>query len=254
MRATHAALERFLSRLLLRSSLDEEERATILSLPFSEATHRAHRDFVQPGQVTDFSCLVAEGVAGRFDQLANGHRSITALHIPGDMCDLHSAAMPYAGWGIEALCDTHMLLIPHKALRDAAVRYPAVAFAFWRDSVADGSVLSKWLASLGRRSARERLAHLVCEIGLRMEHAGLGTRDHFQLRITQAQLADVLGLTAVHLNRSLQALRNAGLLFTDGREFRIKDVAALRSLAEFDPEYLVIYGGDRVLGRSDGGR
>lgn len=243
------ALERFLARLLLRSSLDEDERRAILSLPFEVARHRAHRDFVQPGQNTDFACLVAEGLAGRFDQFADGHRQIVALHLPGDMCDLHSVPMPHTGWGIESLSDTRVLLIPHRALIDLSVRYPAIAFAFWRDTVADGSVLAKWLAAQGRRSARERLAHLLCEIGIRMEQAGLGSREHFTLRTTQAQLADVLGLTAVHLNRSLQALRAEGLIETNGREFRILDTHALCGLAEFDPEYLLLHGGDRTSRR-----
>jgi CRP-like cAMP-binding protein len=234
------ALERFLSRLLLRSALTDEEASQILSLGAQPATIDAHRDITRPGDTHGFACLVAEGLAGRFDQLANGLRQITALHIPGDMCDLHSVPVPHAGWGIEALAKTTIFKFPHEALKDLMFRYPAIALAFWRDTIVDSSVLAKWLSALGRRTAKQRLAHLICEMGIRMEQAGLGSRTDFTLQITQSQLADVLGITAVHLNRSLQALRAEGLLLTDNYRIRVPDETRLCALAEFDPGYLLL--------------
>jgi len=184
-----------------------------------------------------------DGLAGRFDQLANGHRQITALHIVGDMCDLHSVAVPHAGWGIEALSTTTTLRIQHAPLRELTIQFPAIAFAFWRDTVADASILSKWISALGRRGAKSRLAHLICEMGIRMEQAGLGSRTHFRLPATQAQLADVLGLTAVHLNRTVQALRRDGALFTEGSEVKVSDLDSLSEIAQFDPQYLLLESG-----------
>ncbi len=236
-------ISKFLARLLLRSPLNQEEQEAILALEGRETRFDAHRDIVRPGQTNDFACLVAEGLAGRFDQLANGHRQITALHIPGDMCDLHSVAVPHTGWGIEALAPTVILRIPHRQLRELTVSYPAIAFAFWRDTVVDSSILAKWISALGRRAAKERLAHLICEMGVRMEQAGLGSRDCFRLRTTQAQLADVLGLTAVHLNRSLQALRAADVVNMEGFKVQTTDVNRLRAIAEFDPQYLLLNSG-----------
>lgn len=238
--AHKAALETFLSRLTLRSSLDEMDCAALVALPGDEIVTAAHRDIVRPGQVTDYACMVVEGVAGRFDQLGDGKRQITALHIPGDMCDLHSVPVPHTGWGIESLTDTRIKRIPHAVLRDLAARSQPIAMAFWRDTVVDGSILSKWISALGRRSARDRLGHLMCEMGLRFEQAGLGTRTRFDLPITQAQLADVLGLTAVHLNRTMQGLRQEGLLAKDGPTVVIPDFPALAKLAEFDPTYLLL--------------
>lgn len=237
------ALSKFLTRLRLRSPLTKEEQDAILALEGREAHTAAHRDIVRPGQTMEFACLVVGGLAGRFDQLANGHRQITALHIPGDMCDLHSVAVPHTGWGIEALASTEILRIPHQSLRELTLKYPAIAFAFWRDTVVDASILAKWISALGRRTAKERLAHMICEMGARMEQAGLGTRERFRLTITQAQFADVLGLTAVHLNRSLQALRAADVVKMEGFEIQVLNVDRLCAFAEFDPQYLLLDSG-----------
>ena len=234
------ALERFLDRLMLRSLLSQEEREAILALEGREVFTAAHCDIVRPGQTVDFACLVIDGLAGRFDQLANGHRQITALHIPGDMCDLHSVAVPHAGWGIEALTGTNTLRVAHEALRELTIKFPAIAYAFWRDTIADASILAKWISALGRRSAKARMAHLICEMGIRIEQANLGTRNLFRLPATQAQLADVLGVTTVHLNRTFQTLRRDGLLFTDGTTIQVPDFDRLRSTAEFDIQYLLL--------------
>lgn len=238
--AYDAALEKFLRRLLLRSPLDAAEQEAILALPGEEVRTCAHRDIVRPGHRMTSSCLVVEGLVGRFDQLADGHRQITALHIVGDFCDLHSLAVPETGWGIESLTDSVVKMVPHAALRALVETSPAFTMAFWRDTVVDGSVLAKWNSALGRRGAKARLAHLLCEMGLRFEQAGLGERDDFDFPITQAQLADVLGVTAVHLNRTMQALRMDGLLVTRGSLYHLPDPGRLRRLAQFDPSYLLL--------------
>ncbi|HET9398308.1 MAG TPA: Crp/Fnr family transcriptional regulator, partial [Sphingomicrobium sp.] len=162
-------LGKFLRRLLLRSPLTEAEQAAILALPGEDVCTSAHRDIVRPGHRTTYSCLVVEGLVGRFDQLADGHRQITALHIVGDFCDLHSLAVPETGWGIESLTDSVVKMVPHDALRALVDLSPAFTMAFWRDTVVDGSVLAKWNSALGRRSAKARLAHLLCEMGIRFE-------------------------------------------------------------------------------------
>ncbi len=237
------ALDRFLARLTLRSLLSEEEQEAVLTLDGREVFTAAHCDIVRPGQTIDFACLVIDGLAGRFDQLANGHRQITALHIPGDMCDLHSVAVPHTGWGIEALTGTNILRVPHGPIRDLTIKYPAIAYALWRDTIVDASILSKWISALGRRSAKLRMAHLICEMGIRMEQAKLGTRNRYRLPATQAQLADVVGVTTVHLNRTFQSLRRDRLLFTEGMNIQVLDFERLCSMAEFDAGYLLLEPG-----------
>lgn len=239
-RAGDATLERFLARLLRRSPLNSEEQAAILRLRGHVVQATAQRDIITPGQETGSACLVADGMVARLDEMANGVRQITALYISGDMCDLHSVAAPVAGWGLQALTTTTVLRILHSDLRELAVRYPTIAFAFWRDMAVDASVLAKWVSNIRRNEARPRLAHLLCEIGVRSEHAGIGSRTDFLLPMTQIQIADALGLTSVHVNRTMKALRRDTLVALDGRRVRVERWNDLADVAAFDPRFLLI--------------
>lgn len=234
------ALERFVARLMSRSVLSPEEQEAILSLDCRSSHVPPRVDIVSPGDKVDHACLVAKGLAARFDQMRSGQRQITAFHIPGDMCDLHSVIAPTAAWGIAALSATLVVRVPHAALRGLIETYPAIAVAFWRDGTADACVLAKWVGNLGRQEARARLAHVFCEFGMRMEQAGLGTRLLFDLNATQEQLADALGLTPVHVNRTLQRLRAEGVIATGRQTVEVKDWARLVQIAEFDPAYLLL--------------
>lgn len=234
------ALGLFVERLLLRSRLGDEEQAAIRSLPGRIARVPACHEIILPGQHTDHSCMIVSGLGARFDMMADGRRQIVAFHLPGDMCDLHSVPAPTSGWGLEALSGSTLLFIPHGALGKLA-HEPAIAMAFWRDTVTDGSILAKWAANLGRKQAVPRLAHLFCEMGIRMEQVGQGSKNEYELPATQAQLADALGLTSVHLNRTLKTLRDQGVTF-GGKTVRIEDWDSLAHLAEFDPAYLLLPG------------
>jgi CRP-like cAMP-binding protein len=240
MSVDHAALQKFLARLLSRSALSDEEQDAILKLSGRTLQTQPRVDIVTPGETVDYACLVAKGLAARFDQMRNGQRQITAFYIPGDMCDLHSVVAPTAGWGICALAPTTIIAVPHDQLRALTARYPALALAFWRDSTADASILAKWVANLGRQSAICRLAHVICEFGVRFEQAGLGTRTSFELNATQEQLADAMGLTSVHVNRTLQRLRAAGVLSLRSHSVEVLDWRRLAEIAEFDPDYLLL--------------
>ena len=238
------AMDLFLRRLLLRSTLSETEQAAIRGLPRREATVEAGRDIVRPGEKTDHACMVVEGLVSQFDMLLDGRRQTVALYIPGEMCDLQSVPVPMPGWGIEALSPSKVLFVPHDALRKL-VEDPNLALALWRDTVVDGSIMGKWVANLGRKSAPPRVAHLFCEIGVRMEQVGLGTRTEFALPMTQAQLADVVGLTSVHLNRTLKGLVDQGVTFAR-KTVQIADWNALAEMAEFDPAYLLLPPGKGI--------
>lgn len=236
----HSGLSRFLTRLLYRSDLNGEEQQAILGLTSHAHQVRANYDIVTPNERVEHSCLIAHGLAARYDQMADGRRQINALYIPGDMSDLHSVVWPTAQWGNVALATTTVLYVPHRELRHIAEEYPAIAFAFWRDGTVDASILAKWVVNVGRRDARSRLAHLLCETALRMQQVQLGTRESFWFDMTQAQLADALGLTPVHVNRSLQALRTEGMIHTESRQVFIDDWDRLATVAEFDPGYLLL--------------
>lgn len=236
----YAAMPRFLSRLLLRSQLSDEERRAILDLPAQSRQVGPNHDIIQPGGHTDEATLVAHGMVARYDAMKDGERQITAFYIPGDMCDLHSVVSPTAGWGLMGLVGSIILSVPHSALKKLAVTHPAIAMAFWRDTTVDGSILSKWVGNVGRRTAKARIAHVICEMGIRSEGAELGTRDCFPLNVTQFQLADAVGLTAVHVNRTLQDLRRDNLISTLARTVTVPHWQRLAEVAEFDPTYLLL--------------
>jgi CRP-like cAMP-binding protein len=233
-------LHQFLRRLLLRSSLTDEEQQAIRSLPGRIETVSAGRDVIVPGEHTHESCTVVRGLMSRFDMMLDGSRQTVALHLPGEMCDLHSVPVETSGWGLEALSETTLLFVPHEALR-ALTRHSAIALAFWRDTTVDGSILAKWVATMGHKQAVARMAHLFCELGMRLEQLELGLRNDYTVHVTQAQLAEVTGMTTVHVNRTLKSLADGGVTFSRGK-VRIADWDAAVRLAEFDPSYLLVPG------------
>ena len=235
-------LSLFLKRLLLRSALTGEEQRAILGLHGSKHRYVAHADIVRPGEHVESACLVAKGLVARYDQRLDGRRQITSLYIAGDMCDLHSVVAPKASWSITAVNAAMVIRIPHAQLRNLCVNYPAIALAFWRDGTVDASIFAKWVGNVGRKSAKERITHLFCEMGVRSEAAGLGTRSSFDLPVTQEQLGEATGLTAVHVNRSLQEIRRQNLLSFRNGLAEVPDWSALAAVAEFDPAFLMLEG------------
>lgn len=235
---THVGLQMFLDRLALRSTLGSAEQEAVLALPTESRQFGTNQDIVALGQRTTHACLIAAGLAGRFEQTSDGDRQITALYIPGDMGDLPSTVLPRAASGLVALTDVQVLHVPHDALVQAADRHRLLALAFWRDCCIDAGIMAQWMLNVGRRDARSRLAHLFCELscrhGTRERTASLG----FDVGMSQAHLADALGLTPVHVNRTLSVLRQQGVLTLKGRRLTIHDWGALKDIADFNAAYL----------------
>jgi len=232
------ALNLFVKRLVSHSSLTDVECEAILSLKGQRKQVAAHVDFVRLGEQVIHACLVVDGLIGRFGQTRNGIRQITCLYIPGDMADLPSVVAPRSGWALGALADTTILQIQHSDLRSLAANHPRVAEAFWRDCVVDSSIFSEWVVNVGRRNALSRLAHVFCEMAVRCEEAGIGDRTTFPLPITQADLGDATGLTAVHVNRTLKNLRTGGIVELRSGIVTIHDWKKLVLVADFDGAFL----------------
>jgi CRP-like cAMP-binding protein len=244
-----AALSRFLKRLLLRSDLGPEEQNAILSLKGHAVEVKARADLILPGQTVTYASLIVDGLVARFDTMGDSERQITSFHLPGDMCDL--VTCPSAGRGMMAISTSRVLHVPHAELLAMATKHPTIALAFWHDTIADASVLAKWVANLGRKNARARLAHLLCEIGIRMEHAGLGTRDKFHFAATQEQIAEATGMTTVNIHRVLKPLRAANLVVLGSGKVEIPNWRALAAIAEFDSAYLLLPPKHRAASLAD---
>lgn len=237
--APGAALQPFVNRLASRSVLTEEEQRALLGLGGRLKNVASHIDFVCEGQRVDHASLVVSGLVGRFGQNRDGVRQITCLHIPGDMADLPSVVVPKACWGLAALTDTTILEISHSDLRRVAAEHPGLAEAFLRDCAADGSILAAWVVNIGRRGAVARLAHLFCEMAVRCERAGQGHKRCFDLPLTQSDLGDATGLTAVHVNRTLRELRSRTLISTQAAKVIIYDWERLVTTGGFDDAFML---------------
>jgi CRP-like cAMP-binding protein len=236
--STKPDLQRFLDRLTSRSVLTDEEQGAILGLPGRAEHVQANRDFVRLGEKVDHACLVTAGLVGRFGQSSDGKRQITAMHIPGDMADLHSVVQTTPTSALQALSIATIVRVPHTALREVAARYPAIAEAFWRDCMVDAAILSQWVVNVGRRDAKQRIAHLLCEMGTRLEAAPSDGWVVYPFAVTQTQLADATGLTPVHVNRVLRSLREDDLAAVSSRTVRVTNFAALAAAGDFEAGYL----------------
>lgn len=232
--------DRFMLRLARLSPLAAEERAALQDLRGRIVQVNAGVDLIQPGSHPDHVHLIVEGLCGRFAQFSDGNRQITALHIPGDVPDLHGAVAPAVAPSLQALITTTAVRIPRQHMAALARAHPTIGEAFWAYSSFDAALLERWAANLGRRTAPQRMAHLLCEMALRLEDADRGDRLDFVLPITQPQLGDALGLTPVHVNRTLKMLREQELATVKGRRFVIHDWDRLADLGDFDPAYLLL--------------
>lgn len=234
------ALENFVRRLGTLSVLSQNDVTALLALRGDLARLRGNVDIVAAGENFEHACLVVSGIVARFVQLNDGSRQFIAFHLPGEIADIHRVAAPSAGSSLQTLSTATIVRIPVKDLKRIALTSSTIAQAFWAYAAIDAAVLTQWAVNVGRRDAKARMAHLLCEMGIRSESCGLGSRDEFILDASQAQIGDALGLTSVHVNRTLRALREAKLLSVDGRIVRIESWPSLAAMADFDPAYLQV--------------
>ena len=228
----------FLRKLEARTSFSAEEREAILGLPFTPRQIHANQDFIQRGEPVMHSCFVLEGMVGTFGQNRNGSRQITSVFMTGDMIDLQTVVLPEAMSALQALTTTTILQVPHSALRNLGQRFPNIVEAFWRECVVDASIINEWVVNVGRRDARSAMAHLFCELACRSGEATPEDSFTFPFPVTQSHLGDMLGLTPVHVNRTLKGLREDRLLDIRGRVAEILNWGKLAQVGDFDPTYL----------------
>jgi CRP-like cAMP-binding protein len=248
-----ADLELLAHRLEKLTPLGDADRAAILALPSSTRVVQARQRIIREGDEIDHSCLLQSGFVVRHKLVTAGARQIVSIHMAGDMVNLQNSLLRHADHSVEALTRAVVTFIPGQAIVDLAVSRPAVALAMWMDTLIDGSVFREWVANVGRRDAATRTAHVLCEFALRQEQAGLASRSRFDLPMTQQELADALGLTPVHVNRTLKALEQADLIHRERRRVRISDWDKLCAAGDFDPAYLHILEAGSMASRAVAG-
>ena len=226
-------------KLASRTVLSDEDQSAILALPYTARTYDAPAYLVREGEPPRRFCsFVISGYAYRQKLTAQGTRQIMAIHMPGDILDLQHLFLKQSDHNVQALTRLETADIDRESLRELALARPAIGEALWVDALVDASILREWVLNVGRRDARSRIAHLLCEFAVRMEAIGLDVANGYDLPMTQEQLGDATGLTSVHVNRTLKTLVADGLMHRQGRFLTFNDWQRLRSVADFNALYL----------------
>lgn len=220
------------------TALSEANKRTVMDAIHDVRNFAARDDIIKEGDRPDDVHLMLEGWAGRYKDLPNGERQIMAYLIPGDLCDIHITLLDQMDHSIGALSPSKVAFIPRIVMEAMLGANDGLSRALWWATLVDEAILREWLVSLGQRPADKRIAHLICEMVLRCRAVGLTGDDSFEMPITQEQFADTVGITPVHMNRSLQALRAEGLISTHGRRITVTDLDRLMNYSDFNPNYL----------------
>jgi CRP-like cAMP-binding protein len=232
-------LERVVRKLATRAPLDEADRQAVMALPFVERSYHATTYVVREGDAPRRHCdFISAGFAFRQKLTSNGGRQIVSIHMPGDFIDLQHLFLNIADHSVQALTPLEVVGIERQALRHIALERPAVGSALWIDALVDSSIYREWVMNIGRRDARARIAHILCEVSIRMRAAGILSEERFELPLTQEQLADAVGLTPVHVNRTLKSLVDDGVVYRDKRYISFTDWNAIATIGGFNPLYL----------------
>jgi CRP-like cAMP-binding protein len=218
--------------------LSKEEKQALEEAATRVRSVGSDLDLVSDGDRPTDCKLLLTGFACSYKLLPDGRRQIMSFQIPGDICDLQGFFLGEMDHAIGTLSAGTVAIIPHEVLLDLTETYPRIARALAQSTLVDAAIFREGMVGIGRRSAYARVAHLLCEMGLRLEAVGLNRDGSYDLPVTQAELADALGLTGVHINRTLKQLRHDGLITLRGRMVTLNDPEGLKRAGEFDPSYL----------------
>jgi len=230
--------ERLSRKLQITTRLDADDLRALERLPVHVKEVAAHAAIVREGERPAQCCLLVDGFICRSKTTDAGKRQILSIHISGDIPDLQSLHLGVMDHDMTTLSRCTVGFIGHDALRAVTRERPIVAEALWRETLIDAAVFREWIVNVGRRSAVKRLAHLLAEIGTRLQAMRLAEEDRFELPMTQLDIADALGLTPVHVNRVVQQLRRAGLLELRKYTVFLPDLPRLKEVGDFDDLYL----------------
>ena len=228
----------FIAKLSGATQLSNEDRALLERASAFRRKVDAGQQIIGEGDEPDRVNLILEGFACRAKTLQGGERQIMALLVPGDFCDLHVAILSEMDHAIRTLSPCTLVQIPKETIAQLLSSSPALTRALWWATLVDAAVVREWLVSMGRRSSEQQMAHLFCELFIRLRAVGLTTGDSYAFPLSQEEIADVLGLSLVHVNRVVQRLRGEGLIKWAQRRITIPDFQRLAAFAGFSENYL----------------
>ncbi|MFN3668976.1 MAG: Crp/Fnr family transcriptional regulator [Brevundimonas sp.] len=231
-------LSLLVENLELHSELSEDDRQAILDLPHRTRVFESSSYVVSEGERPIHCSVMISGFAYRQKQTSGGARQIVSIHIPGEALDFQHLFLDVADHSVQMLTRGEVAIVALRDLQNLMDAYPGLSRAISRRLLVEASIFREWVLNVGRRDARSRMAHLLCEFAIRMRVAGM-TGDHgFELPITQEQFADAVGLTSVHVNRTLRALDADGFVKRDKRTIFIPSWKRLAEIADFNQRYL----------------
>lgn len=231
-------LQPMLDRLAILAPLNTEDQAAIYDIPHRLATVDGGTYLVRHGDKTETCFAMLTGFAFRSRTAGCGGRQILAFHMPGELVDLQSSTIPIADHSVQTLTRAEVAFIPHKSIVEVAAQFPMIGCAFARQAMVEVSIAREWILNLGRRSARQRVSHFICEMASLQKAAHLSEGPSFVWPLTQDQIADTTGMTTVHVNRTIQALRRDGIISIDRQTLTIRDWNLLRREGDFRAAYL----------------
>lgn len=230
--------DHLIAKFASRVSLSDVDRAAVAAMPFKLRTVNASAYLLREGQHPTRCAFLIDGMAYRQKLTPGGEREIVAILVPGDFCDLQHLFLEESDHDVLALTRSEIAEIAVGDLRELALNSPAIGRAMWIDVLIEASIQREWLLNIGRRDARARIAHLLCEFQVRLHVAVGEEQGTYELPMTQEQLGDALGLTPVHVNRVLKTLEQEGLISRRKRQIGVADWPQLRHAADFNERYL----------------
>ncbi|MGN6376281.1 MAG: Crp/Fnr family transcriptional regulator [Sphingomonas sp.] len=235
--APRSPLQGLLRRLRLHARISDGDADALLQLPVEIVQRRQNTHIVREGDETSYCSVLVSGFAHRYRINGEGDRQILAIYVPGDPLDLDHLYLPVADDTVQAIKDCVVARVRHAALWDLVRGRPTLSQAITCTLLVDASVFREWTLNVGRRDARTRIAHLLCEVAARLEMQGFHLNE-VPLPLTQDHIADSTGLSVVHVNRTLKALHADGVIDRKGALVILPNPSRLREIADFDPRYL----------------
>lgn len=230
--------EMMIRRLRVNSHISGDDASALRALPNLIREVPEETVFVHEGDRPSQCCVIMSGFAFRSKVTEDGKRQILSFHPAGDMPDLHSLYLERMDHDLTTLSAARLAFIEHRHINKLIEARPTIGRALWRETLVDGAIFRQWIVNLGTRSASARMAHLVAELRQRLSAVGLTVDDEFEFPITQAELAEALGISAVHVNRVIQSFRTAGVLDISRNRVRLKDIERLVEIGGFNELYL----------------
>lgn len=225
-------------KLAARAIMSDEDRAELLGLPHVTRTFEPGSYLVREGDATETSAVLVSGSAYRHKTSSNGGRQIVGMLFPGDFLNLQQLHINVADHSVQTLTKCEVATVPHDALRAIIRDRASIGDAIVTSVLVEGSILREWLLNIGQRDARTRVAHFLCEFVARVDRRGAISGHTYHLPMTQEQLGDALGLTAVHINRTLKVLESEGLITRDKNFLTFPKWERLQIVADFSSRYL----------------